>query len=197
MIITDEVRCWFDAALWGRHLLKFGIGRKLFWAGLKKQKTKLICTIDNCGFFLCSFYSVPSPAGGWMAPPISSIFCLFMSCAMAIFSQIFFFYYLTISVLSNFVHTKKKEGQENRVDRRWGVRTRTRSRSRAGRLPQSQRTGREPSQRGWMKLCWTGIKVERWQWRKKLADEEGRSEVKSKKGSGWNKESRRRSRVSK
>lgn len=42
-----------------------------------------------------------------MAPPISSIFCVFMSCARAIFSLISF-YYLTISVLSNFVHKKKK-----------------------------------------------------------------------------------------
>lgn len=196
MIITDEVRCWFDAVLWGRRLLKFGIGRKLFWAGLKKQKTKLICTIDNCGVFLLFFLFCSYTC--WRLDGSAHLFHLLfihVLCHGHFFSD-FFFYNLTISVLSNFVHTKKREGQENRVERRWGVRTRTRSGSRAGRLPQSQRTGREPSQRGWMKLCWTGIKVERRQWRKKLADEDGGSEVKSKKGSGWNKESRRRSRVS-
>lgn len=181
MIITDEVRCWFDAVLWGRLLLKFGIGRKLFrgWT----QKTKLICTIDNCGvfffiFLFCSFTC-------WRLNGSAHLFHLLfihVLCHGHFFSDFFFTIPLFLFSLILCTQNTKMEGQENRVDRRWGVWTRTRSGSRAGRLPQSPRTGREPSQRGWMKLCWTGIKVERRQWRKKLADEEGMSEVKSKKG---------------
>lgn len=48
-----------------------------------------------------------------MAPPISSIFCVFMSCARAIFSQIFF----TISLfLSSLILCTKKKRRDKRTE---------------------------------------------------------------------------------
>lgn len=119
MIITDEVRCWFDAVLWGRRLLKFGIGRKLFWAGLKKQKTKLICTIENCGVFLLFFLFCSFTC--WRLDGSAHLFHLLfihVLCHGHFFSDFFFF---TISqFLSSLILCTPKKGRDKRTELRDG-----------------------------------------------------------------------------
>lgn len=74
------------------------------------QKTKLICTIDNCGFFFFYLFILflHLLAVEWLRPSLpSSVY----SCLVPWpFFLRFLFYNPTISVLSNFVHTKHKNG---------------------------------------------------------------------------------------
>lgn len=85
-----------------------------FSGRLKKQKTKLICTIDNCGFFFVLFILfLHLLAVGWLRPSLpSSVYSYLVPWP---FFLRFFFYYLTISVLSNFVHTKKRRDKRTEL----------------------------------------------------------------------------------